>query len=379
MKKSIEIAGAGPAGIVAAINLSKAGYDVTVYEENPDAGHRFHGDFQGIENWSSIEDAADLLKRIGIQVNPGTKFIFQPCKKMNIFDPKMSLSVATSERPFFYLVQRGGGTGSLDRMLLDTCQDAGVRVVFNKRADVMKIGGIVGIGPKAADAVARGIVFKTAMEDTYAAVLDDRLAPKGYAYLLVHGGRGTIANCVFKEFEREKECFELTVQRFEKAYPRLNIEDPKEFGGYGNFFFDKPVYENKKYYVGEAAGLQDCLWGFGMRYAMVSGYLAARSIIEGSDYAALLKRELLPMQKAALVNRLFFERLGNDGYAYLISRFAGADSIERLRRHYSPSLVKRFLYPFAAWRYKSRLIDKGCHETGCACVWCKCKGKKEPC
>ncbi|MBI5892882.1 MAG: NAD(P)-binding protein [Deltaproteobacteria bacterium] len=46
MAKEIEIVGAGPAGIVAAINLAKAGCKVTVYEEKSEVGHRFHGDFQ---------------------------------------------------------------------------------------------------------------------------------------------------------------------------------------------------------------------------------------------------------------------------------------------------------------------------------------------
>ncbi|MFZ3071707.1 MAG: NAD(P)/FAD-dependent oxidoreductase [Thermodesulfobacteriota bacterium] len=379
MEKLIEIAGAGPAGIVAAINLVKAGYDVTVYEENSEPGHRFHGDFQGIENWSSLEDAADLLKRIGIAVNPGKGFIFQPYRKVIVFDPSMSMTVVKSEKPFFYLVERGTGAGSLDEMLLAACADAGVKVVFNKKVDMLKNGGIVGTGPKAADAIAKGIIFNTTMEDTAAVILDDGLAPKGYAYLLVHGGKGTIATCMFKEFKKEKECFERTLHSFGKAFPFLDIKDSKEFGGYGNFFFGKPAFENNRYYVGEAAGLQDCLWGFGMRYAMVSGYLAARSITEGVDYASLLKKELLPMQRTSLVNRFLFERLGNKGYAYLVSAFDNANPVEKLRRHYNPSFLKTMLYPIAAWRHKSRLIYKGCHGKDCVCVWCRCGNKENAC
>ena len=48
MTKKIEIVGAGPAGLVAAINLARADFKVTIYEEKPDVGHRFHGDFQGL-------------------------------------------------------------------------------------------------------------------------------------------------------------------------------------------------------------------------------------------------------------------------------------------------------------------------------------------
>ncbi len=52
----IDVIGAGPAGLVAAINLAKAGFKVTLHEAAPWVGHRFHGDFQGIENWTTESD-----------------------------------------------------------------------------------------------------------------------------------------------------------------------------------------------------------------------------------------------------------------------------------------------------------------------------------
>ena len=48
-----------------------------------------------------------------------------------------------------------------------------------------------------------------------------------------------------------------------------------------------------QYFIGEAAGFQDCLAGFGMIYAFKSGFLVARSIIEDLDYESLLKRDVL--------------------------------------------------------------------------------------
>jgi len=373
MDKVVEIAGAGPASLVAAINLVNAGWRVTVYEEKPDVGQRFHGDFQGIENWSSPEDATSFLKRIGI----GEDFAFRSYNRIVAFDANLERTVLQSERPFFYLVERGTNRGSLDRWLIEAARESGVEVLFNKRVERLEKRGIVGTGPKAADAIARGIIFNTEMEDIAAAILDDRLAPKGYAYLLIHNGKGTMATCMFREFQREKECFERTLEAFRRVFPSLDIAGEKEFGGYGNFFFGKPVFENNRYYIGEAAGLQDCLWGFGMRYAMASGYLVATSIIEGRDYAALLKKELLPMQKTALVNRFFYERLGNEGYAYVIKRLAEADPVSEVGRQYRPSFLKSLLYPFAAMKYKSRVVDKGCHSEGCTCVWCRC-GKGNP-
>ncbi|MEE9614143.1 MAG: NAD(P)/FAD-dependent oxidoreductase [Thermodesulfobacteriota bacterium] len=372
----IEIAGAGPAGLVAAITLARAGLEVTVYEEKPDVGHRFHGDFQGLENWSSAEDVTCLLDKLGISNKLYREFICQPYDELTVYDANLNKTVVSGERPLFHLVERGGTVGCFDRGLLDIAKEAGARVLFNTRAGKLEKGGIVGIGPRAADVIAKGVLFKTTMEDTAAAILDDRLAPKGYAYLLIHKGRGTIATCMFREFKRERECFERTVEAFSKVFPSLDMADEREFGGYGNFFFGKPVYENGRYYVGESAGLQDCLFGFGMRYAMVSGYLAAVSIISGEDYKTLLKRELLPLQRASLVNRFFFERLGNRGYVGFINWISRGNAMENIRRFYNPSLLKSLVYPVAGWRFKSRLVDKGCHGADCTCVWCRC-GKEE--
>lgn len=39
-------------------------------------------------------------------------------------------------------------------------------------------------------------------------------------------------------------------------------------------------------YVGELAGFLDARWGFGIRYDLLSGYLAAKSIMTGQELAS---------------------------------------------------------------------------------------------
>lgn len=62
----IQIGGAGPAGLAAAITLAKAGRCVLIHEAQGEVGHRFDGDFQWLENWSTQQDVLDLLRETGI-------------------------------------------------------------------------------------------------------------------------------------------------------------------------------------------------------------------------------------------------------------------------------------------------------------------------
>ncbi|MAN98972.1 MAG: hypothetical protein CMN16_07755, partial [Roseovarius sp.] len=63
---TIEIVGAGPAGLVCAIVLAKANRRVVVREWHEDVGHRFHDDFQGLENWSDAQNVLDELADAGV-------------------------------------------------------------------------------------------------------------------------------------------------------------------------------------------------------------------------------------------------------------------------------------------------------------------------
>jgi flavin-dependent dehydrogenase len=366
-KSPINIIGAGPAGLMAAIVLRRHGFPVTVFEQSSDVGHRLNGDFQGLENWSSERDITQLLKDIGIEIN----FLCAPYHGGTIYAPEMNPAEVKSDRPIFYLVKRGTMPGTLDMGLKEQALSLGVEILFNHRLDTFEGKAIVGIGPKGADAIAVGITFDTAMDDRAVVVLDDNIAPKGYAYLLVNQGYGTMVTVLYRQYRRGDVCFE-NMMRFFKANMELDIRNERKFGCYGNFFLrDTQVY-HKKLYIGESAGFQDCLWGFGMRYAILSGYLAAKSFIDDSDYDNLWKKELKPMLETSLINRYLFEKFGHSGYRYMTRKFAEGNPRRFLLRHYNHSTLKRLLLPFAKRRYESRVKDKNCNHEDCACVWCRC-------
>lgn len=367
--EQIHIIGAGPAGLVAAINLARNDYSVTVYEMKEDVGTRFNGDFQGIENWSSDEDALAFLATIGISVN----FRCTPYNNGVFFNPDEEQNVLNTSRPFFYLVERGTNAWSLDQGLRQQAIDAGVVFKWNQRVTHAPAGKvIISTGPRAADAIAKGIVFSTSHEDYYAGFLGDNIAPKGYAYLLVNQGKATFATCLFEDFKSSSIIFEAALERMKKNI-KIDIKEPKNFGGYVNFSLNETlVKKNRIYYVGESAGFQDILFGFGMRYAMHSGYLAAKSIIEGISYPELCHKHIIPKMKTSLVNRWLFNRLHDTGYSLMLNKLKRkADVIPLLKSQYNPSWYKTTLLPVAKKTFKNRLEDKQCMHLDCSCVWCK--------
>lgn len=364
----IQIGGAGPAGLTAAITLARAGRRVLVHEAQSEVGHRFAGDFQGLENWSTQQDALDHLRELGIT----TEFAKMPCSGGNAFDAWGRRYAVASSKTLFYLLDRGPGPGTLDTALLEQARGLGVDVRFNSRLDYLEGPGILAAGPKAVDAIAVGYHFETALEDGFWVILDDELAPQGYAYLLVMNGRGTVKSCMFSGFKREHVYVQRTVAAFERL-AGMKMVNPIFHGGAGNFHISARAIAGVHPVVGEEAGFQDFLLGFGMRYAILSGVLAARSLLESKDYERLWRLELERPMWSSMINRAIFGMLGNRGYRWLlqIAQAHHQDASRFLQKLYRPWPIKRLLLPWARLRYKSRCRDTSCDHIDCACVWCR--------
>jgi len=366
-EQPIQIAGAGPAGLAAAITLAKAGRQVVVHEVHKEVGYRFGRDFQGLENWSSDEDVLSFLDRRGL----ATDFTALPCHNGIAFDATGKRYQIESDEPLFYLVERGSGLGTLDSALLRQAQDLGVEVCFNSRLQHVKGEAILAAGPRAADAIAVGYHFDTKMADGYWLICDDALAPKGYAYLLVMNGRGTVKSCMFSGFKQEKLYVQRTVEAFQRLVG-LEMENAQAHGGSGNFHIPVSAYSGPHPMVGEQAGFQDTLWGFGMRLAISSGVLAAQSLLNGEDYDTLWQRQLKPQMEASVVNRALYSLLGNRGYSGFLHWITSHSHPRRaLGRHYQTTWYKRLLQPWARRRYQSQRRDVSCNHVDCHCVWCR--------
>lgn len=362
----IEIVGAGPAGLTCAIVLARAGRRVAVREWHDDVGHRFHNDFQGLENWTDPQDVLAELGEAGIEAG----FDHHGVREGVVFDRHAAAHAVQGARPLFYLLRRGRAAGTLDRALLDQARAAGAEVRFNERVKSTSGRMVLASGPRRADIIAVGQVFDTSMTDGAWLALDESLAPKGYAYLLVHAGRGTVATCLFSGFRDQAKHLAATVAYFTR-HAGLEMQDPRPFGGFGNMRLARTAMQGGYPVIGEHAGFQDALAGFGLRYAMRSGRLAAESLLNGTDYTKAWKRQLLPGLQAGVVNRFMFNLTGPRGQDFMIGKLGKGDTAGVLARAYALSLPKRLALPLARWRYRAPLADPSCSHQSCDCVWCQ--------
>lgn len=342
----IDIAGAGISGLTAAIHLARSGFPVRVYERGEDVGSRFHGDFQGLENWSCDEDALAFLGRIGIPPPP----FCRPFHRLEAVDDLgRRRTIQANNRTGIYLVKRGPVEDSVDWHLKELAMEAGVQIHFGRPVGDKEVH-IVAKGPRSPHSVAYGIRAEVDHEDRILVFLDDRIAPKSYAYLVIVDGKMTLVSTLMERFYLARACFSKALERAEETYG-LKPKNVQPMSGYIDFFLRDSYVDSNRMVVGECAGLQDFLFGFGMRYAFLSGYLAARCIVEGSDYDRFIREEMLDSVRASLINRYLFEKLGNRGYRFLIRRWAKSDDVLGLMRGwYRWKWYKRLIFPLARRR-----------------------------
>ncbi len=349
--KNIKILGAGLSGLSAAINLARAGYNVDVFEKDDDCGKRFHGDLEGLENWSLPVDVIHEFKSMNIKIN----FDCSPFKTVYLSDGKELLD-NTFKKPVFYIIKRGVVENSLDQGLKNQAMDLGVNIHFNSKTKKENMDIIsIGTSENKRVGIVKGIRFETESDDIAVSLLNNEASNSGYSYLLITNGYGSMCSVNLYVTGNKANMY------FKKAYEiitdlfNIDIKNEKNVGGVGCFLLKPRLVENGKIYTGEAAGLQDLLWGFGMRYAVTSGFLAALSIIENKNYKKLIKQRLSGRIKTSVVNRFLSEKVGDRFYTYLIGQ-AKKDNrwMDLLYRAYNPSLRSRVMYPFAKWSLSRR-------------------------
>jgi hypothetical protein len=336
---------------------------VEVHEAKADVGTRFIGDLQIIESASEVEPVPQFLDRIGIERN----FYFRAGDWATFYDHHQKARVIRSREPFGWFIRRGAEEGTLDRGLLAQARSSGAEVKFSSRL-APGDADIVASGPASPDGLAREMTWFTSEPERVDVYFNHHLSPGGYSYLFILDGRATFGCAIVADFKRIDEYFDHSLAAARHLSPFQIPKETRTGYSYMNFHLKSVASSNGALFVGEAAGFQDYLFGLGIRYALTSGHLAARSILEERDFDELWRSELAAKQETSLVNRFLYEAGGNPGLSMFVRQAGRArDFRVYLSGWHERSWWKSLLAPIVqrVWRHRGRCLHKpGVH-------WCR--------
>ena len=342
----MDILGAGLSGLSAAIVLASSGKDVHVHEVRQDSGARFDGDFQGIENWTSERDFFDEMREWGLDPE---SFKSDPFGIVDLVHPDDVITQPVTDGVAFRVVERGTDDHCIDQGFKRMAIEAGVKIHYGVKVDPSDCD-IIAAGPKESSAVAFGEIFETNHANHVTFQLNDKLAPGAYSYMIIIDGIGLICTCLWRKQRKSSRFLDETIAWYEKHYD-LDRKPIKRVGGKGDFSIPNKYVSQGRYYVGEAGGLQDFMWGFGMRYAITSGVLAGKSILGELDYEQEVRKRLLPLVKSSATNRFLMNRMGDRGFKavakyWMRDQHRTGDGLRFMRLIYKPGILRRMMWPF---------------------------------
>ena len=256
-----------------------------------------------------------LLKKINVKTN----FRKKSMKKVTWYSPSFNDVVLEDKKPFFYLVERGS-KNSIESSLKKQALDAGVDIMFNS---IIRYVDIVSTGASKPMAMGFGTFHENVdQDDMVIGILSNDISPNGYFYILVWNGRATICTTTSR-LDMFKGISKLHQKNLKLDICKNILKGSKkrhEFSGFANYNVPRSAVEDKRIYAGEAAGFQDAFLGFGMKYAFISGYLAAKSIIDNISYDYLWKKAFGHELKKTSQPRIYMNIFGNKKYEDMIER-----------------------------------------------------------
>ena len=346
-QKKVRIAGGGIAGLSAAMFLQSNNISTVIYEKESKIGGSRHGDYEGLENWIFNDDIHSSFKDIGFEFN---KIQSSPINSFFVHTSSEKPLRIQNKTPFFYLVSRGDNSNDIDHQLFRQCKKAGVEFKFGEAAP--SYCDIIATGTRKASAYIQGINFNTNLKNQVHLLLGKKFAPKGYAYLIIQNGSGTIATAFKKVKNSEEKYLENCIKYFKSM--NINFFKRKDFSSRGSF--SMPVKAlNSPMIIGEAGGFQDYLFGFGMRMSMMSGMVAALKIKGEKSNAKSLYQCINKKRRLSFVNRILYERLNDSQMYFFAKKFSiSNEPLLILKNSYKLSIKTIFRWINYKKRYEVR-------------------------
>ena len=349
------IAGAGPAGNSTANSLSRMGYEVAVLDWRQNLGDKL---CTGVVGRECVEryppDKADILRE---------------ARSATVIAPSGRSHRVVNEEPQAYIIDRVAFVASLARRASEAgatyrvgenvvgirCSEAGVSVLTSSptgdrlyEARVLVIASgfaspllrMVGLGNGHQTDYMIGcqaVVEANDLEDAEV-YLGEAISPGSFGWLVPVSGSEALLGLVSRqEPNGHMHDFLQALQQAGKV--RSVTKEPKRWG---IPIQPLPVtYRNRVIVVGDAAGFVKPATGGGIYYALLSGDMAADTVIEAfeaDDFSARRLKRYEARWKAAFGREL---RIGH--YARRLYEALGDDQIERLLNRFLSAPVSQEL------------------------------------
>lgn len=300
-----KIAGAGISGLSAAITLKNLRKDmnVTIRDRSSSIKEKLPRGVNALRNYGNNTDIQKHYQNLGFKIrnfHPITRQAF-------ILGNNKSIEFESENKPLFYSIMRGTES-SIDKMLIEQALELEIAIDWNSTYE-NEIPDIIATGAKYSHCIGYGQHFQDVEEtETIYVLQNHKYCPFGYMCILPYSNNE--ATLILGNFNSSnkiplKENYDRVLKDIPQFKEYTNGATVKyDLHGVGNFGIPSTSKNGSSILVGERAGFLEAYRGYGVHNAIISGYLAALSIVNGSDYDKLWKEMLHKSLEHGLMRRL---------------------------------------------------------------------------
>ena len=302
----IKIAGAGIAGLSAAITLKRLrkDFDISIRDKANSIKDKTPRGVNALRNYAENIDIQKKYLELGFELQN-----FHPIKRqIFLLSNRKYFDIESTEKPIFYTTIRGIKS-SIDDMLLQQAIDLKINIQWNstfkkEETDIFATGAelyshCVGFGQHFTD------VEET---DTIYVLQNSKYCPYGYMCILPYSNNE--ATIILGKFNLDhksqiKSDYNRALQeipQFQEYIKGANVK--YEVNGIGNYGLPSSTINGSSLLVGERAGLLEAFRGYGVHNAILSGYAAGIALVNGSDYSTLQNEMLFQSVERGLLRRI---------------------------------------------------------------------------
>ncbi len=319
VSNEVLVVGAGPAGLVAAIDLARQGFSVTLVEKekqiggNPDWHPSAHATpLKGPETWEYI----------GIDCSPCFKDVSEKCD-IYMSGNKVDISRVPSG---LWVCERGSRESSLDYHLYKIAKDAGVSFEFGRAFDENDLASApektilaTGLTPKMYDHLdkpySRYAGYHAFCEhppdDACASIYFGGLG-KEYGYTSALNGIWYVL--LFSRGDLPKENLDYFADMMDK-FEGKKLTEWRQFFGATPKLGPEFIFNERFILTGTLAGFIETNLGFGITGALISGKLAALAVTDPESAKAEFEGFT-----AGITKRIAERKKGNVGIGFQLGK-----------------------------------------------------------